>query len=223
MKSNLRLKNIINECVKRVLKEAKKDSFSYEDLYLLMQYSYHDAYTYCLEELGPTIGEGSSRAVFQIDDEKCLKLAMNNNGLAQNRIESFSNQMNSPLFPYVYKVGPKYAWLESEAVYPATEEDICQCLGLKDLFEFYKVINLIKRIKYNKDNEKLLDIYYAKDKYGMLKELKKYILDYDIPIGDILRLANWGLAKRNGKEYLVILDVGWNKESMKMYGGMPSA
>lgn len=215
------LKRMIAESVRRVLNEGKKETFSYETLTNISDYT--QAYKYCVQELGDCIGQGSSRAVFQVDDEKCLKLAINHLGIEQNKVESKSNSMNSPLFPYVYRVAPNYTWLETEFVLPAEEQDVYQCLGLNNQWDFYDLIDLIKSIKYDPDNEYDLDQYIRNDKYGMIERLKEYILDYDIPIGDIQRLDNWGLAKRNGKEYMVILDPGWTKETMKLYGGWPSA
>ena len=51
---------------------------------------------YCREMLGEPIGNGSSRIVFQIDDETVLKLAKNNAGIAQN-MEEIKIGLNSGL------------------------------------------------------------------------------------------------------------------------------
>lgn len=207
--------------VKKEINEAMDDDFSFETLTAFNQ-DYRDAYKYCVKHMGDCIGCGSSRAVFQRDDEKVIKLAINHLGIEQNKVEAKSNDMNSPLFPFIYNVAPNYLWLETEFVLPSEEEDVLQCLGLNNKWQFFTLIDLIKQIKYDPDNEKYLKPYYNNDKYGMIEKLKEYILDYDIPIGDIQRLDNWGLAKRNGHEYMVILDPGWTKETMKLYGGRPS-
>ena len=49
--------------------------------------SFRGRFKYCTEHLWNAIGKGSSRAVFQIDDEKILKLAINNKGIMQNTAE----------------------------------------------------------------------------------------------------------------------------------------
>ena len=216
------LRNMITESVRRVLREAMDDSFSYEELTNFGN-DFKGAAQYCYGHLGPVQGEGSSRLVFTIDDGVCLKLAKNNKGIEQNKVEASTKQMNSPLFPYIYKVAPNYLWVETEEVLPSNSSDVLQCLGLRSPYDFYYLIQMIKRIKYNPDAEEDLEPYYINDKYGLIDQLKTYILDYDIPIGDIMRLENWGLAKRDGHEHLVILDPGWNKETMKLYGGWPSS
>lgn len=38
-----------------------------------------------------------------------------------------------------------------------------------------------------------------------LKAINEYITNYDAPIGDLLRITNYGLSKNNG---IVILDTG---------------
>lgn len=208
--------------IKKEINEAMDDEFSFQTLTEFNDY-YRDAYNYCVKHMGDNVGMGSSRAVFQIDDERVLKLAINDRGIAQNKVEARSNDMKSPLFPFIYNVAPNYLWLETEFVLPSEEEDVLQCLGLSNEWQFYNLIDLIKDLKYYPDDEEDLEPYYKNDKYGMIEKLKEYILDYDIPTGDIKRLDNWGLAKRDGHEYLVILDPGWTKETMRLYGGWPSS
>ena len=36
-------------------------------------------------------------------------------------------------------------------------------------------------------------------------------------IGDMTRVENWGMTKRHGEDTLVLLDAGWNNETMDMY------
>ena len=48
--------------------------------------SFQSRIEYCASRL-KRLGAGSSRIVYQIDDEKCLKLAKNQKGVAQNLAE----------------------------------------------------------------------------------------------------------------------------------------
>lgn len=72
---------VITESQYKRLFEAAMDGFSLEQLSNIR--SFRDRLAYCKQMLGPSIGKGSSRIVFQIDDEKVLKLAMNGKGVAQ--------------------------------------------------------------------------------------------------------------------------------------------
>lgn len=205
---------------KSKIQEAMKNSFSFEYLSSL---DVEEAFEYCTKELGENVGEGSSRAVFQIDDVQVLKLALNEKGIAQNRVEASTKEMKSPLFPYILYVDDNNKWLVTEYVLPAEGKDFEHCLGFGCGHFFYHVIESIKDLKYNGGLSAYEDEfvpYFGDSEFYRL--LAKYILDYDIPIGDIQRIENWGVTKRNGKDTLVILDPGWNKETMKLYGGWPS-
>lgn len=202
---------------KSKINEAMSKDFSFE---YLSKLNTQQAIEYCNKELGEIVGEGSSRAVYQIDDVQVLKLALNHKGIAQNRVEASTKQMKSPLFPYVLYVDDNYKWLVTEYVLPAKEEDFEHCLGIDDCVFFVDVLSAIKRLKHQGGmaayEEKFVPYYGDSDFY---RALAHYISNYDIPIGDLEIIDNWGLAKRNGKEALVILDDGWNKETMQLYGG----
>lgn len=205
---------------KSKIQEAMKSSFSFEYLSSL---DTEEAFEYCTKELGQNVGEGSSRAVFQIDDVQVLKLALNEKGIAQNRVEASTKEMKSPLFPYILYVDENNKWLVTEYVLPAEGKDFEHCLGFGCGHFFYHIIESIKGLKYDGGMSAYEDEfvpYFGDSEFYRL--LAKYILDYDIPIGDIQRIENWGVTKRNGKDTLVILDPGWNKETMKLYGGWAS-
>ena len=202
------------------IEEAMGNGFSFEYLSSL---DTEEALKYCTEQLGENVGIGSSRAVFQIDDAQVLKLALNQKGIAQNRVEASTKQMKSPLFPYILYTDNNNKWLVTEYVLPAQQDDFEHCLGMDKYDFFYDIIPDIKNLKYRGGMSAYEDefAYYHGDS-EFYRLLAKYILDYDIPIGDIVRIENWGITKRNGQETLVILDPGWNKETMRLYGGWPS-
>lgn len=49
-------------------------------------------------------------------------------------------------------------------------------------------------------------------------EIFDYVRTNYTAVGDMRSLGNWGLALRNGKEHMVLLDAGWDKVTKKMYG-----
>ena len=63
----------LRDIIKKTILEAMDDSFSYDELSSLRYFT--ERGNYCKTHLGPSKGNGSSRIVFQVEDEKCLKLA----------------------------------------------------------------------------------------------------------------------------------------------------
>ena len=219
--------------LKNEINEAMNDKFSFKELSELCgRYRnsnncyYLDSKTieYCNNNMGHPIGAGSSRFVYQIDDEKCLKLAVNRKGYAQNKVEVETiKKINSPLFPLVFGVDPNYGWVVTECVLPADSEDFKHCLGKDETF-LWRVILDIKQLKrcggMSEYENEIAEVYGDCE---LFRNLADYILGFDIPVGDLMRIENWGLAKRNGKEALVVLDVGFNKTVwIQHYGGHPS-
>ena len=131
LRYNMSKKVVITESQYGSLFEARMDGFRID---ALRDMSYKDKIAYCREWLGEDIGKGSSRMVFQMDDETVLKLAINKKGLAQNR-EEYSLSKDGYIghfFPKVYNGSDEdnFLWIVSEYVLPATEEDFQQILGI---------------------------------------------------------------------------------------------
>jgi len=71
------------------------------------------------------LGQGSSRAVYVYSPKYALKIAMNNAGLAQNRLESnisFDGKYDE-IIAKVVQAGPNYNWVLSELVHPIMHQD----------------------------------------------------------------------------------------------------
>ena len=208
---------IINESqldvISKHINEAALPSFSLEELSNLK--SFKDKVRYCVANLGKPIGNGSSRQVFQIDDEKILKLAKNNKGLAQNQYEGQDDYYKEDMliFPKVYDKADDFSWIVSEYVLPAKNQDFIHCLGMS-FDEFRSIVAALeKQHKYSNSyrfvrpisKEELWD-YCDNNKF--ISELNDYIGSYDIGVGDLYCLSTYGLAMRNGQPSIVILDSG---------------
>lgn len=216
---------IIEKAVKKLLREAMDSSFSLNELSSLP--SYAARVRYCKQHLGNPIGSGSSRTVFQISDERCLKLAKNEKGVAQNQAEANGGHqsMYEELFPYVFETDDNDLWLVTEYVLPATKEDFMHVIGMtfEDFCKFvmtsYKQYARVRCYcdTYDWDEfEEILD----KNEYGFLYYLNDYMVNFSAMAGDLCRISNWGLTVRDGKEALVILDSGlteyvWNNYYMR--------
>lgn len=67
----------------------------------------------------PIIGKGSSRKVFFINQRKVLKLAINDAGIAQNRVEfGLLTSLNSNFLPKPFDKAPDDSWIEVELTRP---------------------------------------------------------------------------------------------------------
>ena len=202
---------------RELIKEAAMDGFSLEELKSIG--SFNNRYKYCLQMLGKPIGRGSSRIVFQIDDEKVLKLAYNRKGIAQNEAEADWNMQNYGVVPILYEVDDDYMYIITEFVLQAKPEDFQQCLGMS-FEDFQKIVIMI----YNQYARRPLPTDMSWDTFNEVMEnndwlyqLDTFMSDYQLPFGDITRIANIGLCSRDGEAELVILDNGLNDEVYNQY------
>lgn len=219
------MKILINEKQERLLhkcflKEAMGENFSFEELKSIK--SFKGRFDYCVRTLGPTQGRGSSRVVFQLSDDKVLKLALNQKGIAQNEAECDWGAQSYDVVPEIFNESDtdNYYFLVSEYVLPATEEDFeqifdfdfttfCQCL-----VAFWKCYNPQGRCYISPmDNQSLEVLLNDSDD---LNSFYNYMADYRVPIGDVIRIQNYGMTNRSGQPQIVLLDSGlnddvWNK------------
>lgn len=219
------MKILINEKQERLLhkcflKEAMGENFSFEELKSIK--SFKGRFDYCVRTLGPTQGRGSSRVVFQLSDDKVLKLALNQKGIAQNEAECDWGVQSYDVVPEIFNESDtdNYYFLVSEYVLPATEEDFeqifdfdfttfCQCL-----VAFWKCYNPQGRCYISPmDNQSLEVLLNDSDD---LNSFYNYMADYRVPIGDVIRIQNYGMTNRSGQPQIVLLDSGlnddvWNK------------
>lgn len=195
------------------LNEAMSDEFSFETLKSLP--SFNQRLNYCKEHLGPNIGQGSSRIVFQLTDEICLKLARNERGIAQNELE-FRNSEDyyiNNLFPKVFDESDSenYLFLVSEYVLPAKKSDfkIVENVSFDDFVTILMDLNWNKKLTQEEN-----DIY---DESELVRGIYVYSMNYNVPIIELTRIANYGLVYRNNQATLVLLDSGFDDDIFKQH------
>lgn len=200
-----------------LIKEAMMDSFSFEELNSLP--SFAKKLKYCKQYLGKQIGSGSSRIVFQIDDEKVLKLAKNRKGLAQNEYE-YDNYYacDDDVLPRCYECADDYSWIVSEYVLPARVKDFKVVFGMS-WRDFNLWLNSTYKQYTRPDNVKFLQCMdYDKwvdtlDNNEAIQPLYNWLTNRTYEsMGDLHRKTNWGLTVRDGEPCLVILDNGLSEE-----------
>ncbi len=201
----------------KLISEAKSEMFSFEILKSIPSFS--KRIKYCNQYLGFSVGGGSSRRVFQLDDNKVLKLAINAKGIAQNEQEfNFSKENFVDITPNVFddlSDTENYTFITSEYVLPARKTDFQKVLNIS----FEKFVLLIRTVNswYDYRNRlfnKLSDeeITELEENSDNINEFVNYVSNYQPPIGDMTRCANYGLTMRNGNPYIVLLDSGLSDE-----------
>ena len=198
---------------KSKLNEAVSDEFSFETLKSLP--SFNQRLTYCKEHLGPNIGQGSSRIVFQLTDEICLKLAKNEKGIAQNELE-FRNSDDyfiDNLFPKVFDESDSenYLFLVSEYVLPAKKSDF----NIVENISFNDFETILIRLRQGRRlTQEENDIYGESD---LVRGIYDYAMNYNVPIVELIRIQNYGLVYRDNQATIVLLDSGFNDDIYRQH------
>ncbi len=207
---------------KNRITEAANSSFSTEHLSQIN--SFRQRVLYCRQNLGNPIGNGSSRMVFQIDDQKCLKLAKNEKGIAQNELEGEYYKQSFDCIPKIFEQDDNSSWMICEYVLPAKPADFKHCLGISwDDFQkfitscYYSYANNRSRqlCFYPRMNDE--EFVNLLDTNEYLDEIYKYMTDYRAPMGDLVRIANYGMTRRYNQDYIVILDHGLSDQIYNDY------
>ena len=222
------MKIIINESqlktIHNSLNEAALPSFSLEELTNIQ--SFKGKQQYCIQNLGKPIGNGSSRQVFQIDDNKVLKLAKNTKGIKQNEYEGTDDYYKSSLsiFPEVFEHDENYTWIVSEYVLPAKEQDFKHCFGMS--FDEWRSVIKAMEIAHKGGRQRYLDfirpmeskkVWELCDKNETIADFNDYIGSYSVGIGDFYTINNYGLALRGNQPQIVILDSGLSEDIYNSY------
>ena len=207
----------------RNLVEARMDGFRVD--YLTNCKSFEERVEYCKKMLGFPIGDGSSRIIFQLDDETCLKLAKDEKGIAQNMEEievGLSHKVG--FMPKVYNGTDEKngLWIVTQYVIPAKEEDFMKVLKVdfKDVSLF--TVHLDNYINppngfmevFSKHVLDSIGYKYSKNKraYYLFKNICDLKQNHNQYVGDLSRIDNWGLARKNGRTVLVMLDTGLSED-----------
>jgi hypothetical protein len=177
--------------------------------------------------LGPTFGSGSSRVIFEIDDNKVLKLAKNQKGLAQNEFEGDTSRYSDAVVK-VFDCADDYSWLVEENCIPAKEKDFEQIIGIP--FETY--CDLV-RWNYNsysyrnrhiplytmsaQEAQNLTNQLYEQDEYNFITQLFDLMGNYQLPCGDLTRISTYGMVNRDGTPEIIVLDSGLSEEILDTY------
>ena len=185
--------------------------------------SFNKRIAYCEENL-QRISSGSSRIVYQIDNEKVLKLAKNKKGIAQNEteIEWGGDSHYEDILAHVFDSDPNNLWVEMELARKVNRKTFEQVLGydLESFATYLKYFDytnirrdagqseMFKRMLTNADVEAGEPgfEFFTEDEFA--NGITGFMYNTDTPNGDYVRLSSYGLVKRNGKDDIVLIDFG---------------
>lgn len=214
----LNINNIIEQEIQKFLDEDYPESFDMEFFKSLS--SFNKRIQYCDQHL-QKLKSGSGRIAYKIDDEKVLKLAKNQKGVAQNEEEIggskdyYIKDLVAQVFDYDED---NYLWLEMELARPLTMPLFKQIVGV-DFNVFGEFIRLYDMERNSRRHANLLRkrfdeefIEYMWDENEFVRDILDYIGSYDIPVGDLTRKSTYGVVKHNGEDRVVIIDYGLSQE-----------
>lgn len=187
--------------------------------------SYAGRIKYCQERLHK-LGAGSSRIVYQIDDEKCLKLAKNRKGIAQNEAEANSYAVEAGIGAQTYNWDNNFEWIEMQLAVPATASSFKRVTGynfnLVEKFVWWTYNQYIRAGKEHRisftEQEKELFASFLDDYHPFFSTLYDYMTGTGLEtVGDLTRISSYGIVTNNGQEEVVLIDYGLNEEVFDTY------
>lgn len=184
---------------------------------------------YCENRLERISAYGSSRVVYKIDDEKVLKLAKNNKGVAQNECEASDYYKKSiECFAKIYDYDDNFLWVEMQLAKKVKPSDFNRIVGVS----FKTVCDFIlycynsycrngKQRPISSESKKIFESEWFQeqlDNYSLFSYLSEYLGNYQPEmIGDLMRLSSWGIVTEDGEEKLVIIDFGLDDDVWNNY------
>ena len=224
------MKIIVNECqfekLKDIIKEmAYPSSFDFDEFRKCG--SFAERVRYCEARL-QRIASGSSRIVYQVDNEKVLKLAKNQKGIAQNQVEyRLGTEPYYTCFAEIYEYDEQGLWIEMEFCKKAKKSDFKAIYGVP--FEvlccmIYDQANNFRNVGWKinpfSDYENIVQKVWEgeeNDLQMLFMSIQEYIGGEMLSgVGDLCRPSSWGI---NSEGYFTLIDYGLDDDVAKKYYG----
>lgn len=145
------------------------------------------------------LSSGSSRIIYLTDDKQVLKLAKNDRGIAQNKVEA---KVKSKYVNKTTKHDPDGIWKLSPYCDKITEKEFETITGVP-FKEFSEAVD--HGVSKDKKKPKHFDTI---SKSSIYKEMLRLNKEYKLLPGDLTRISSWG--KCDGVP--VLLDAGLTRE-----------
>ena len=205
------IRQIINESFE-MDEMAYPTSFSFEEFKNLK--SFAAKINYAKQHLLGKVGMGSSRAVFRVDDEKVIKIALNKLGVEQNSVESEGYKQDYDVIARVFDIDEKdYTWIEMELAKRISPKRFNELVGVP-------LETVMQYLKYQRglSNSFNTDLIGTMDDSDFIDELWRFAQDFDYPVpGDFAKINSYGEVLRDGKPAVVVIDFGFSKGVSSAY------
>lgn len=222
---------IINEeqC-KMLMKEMREElisemayptSFDFEEFRQCR--SFAERVRYCEARL-QRISSGSSRIVYRVDDDKVLKLAKNQKGIAQNKVEQrLGTEPYYTCFADVYEYDEDGLWVEMEICQKAKKSDFKKIYGVPFevlccmMTDFANSQSRSSVNFYSDYRNAVQEIWDGEDSpiQDLFMSLQEYIGGEMLTgVGDLCRISSWGI---NSDGYFILIDYGLDDDVWEQY------
>lgn len=212
------IRKVIRECLDEIFCEAQDfmmdemaypTNFNPEEFKNIM--SFAGKQRYATQHLLGKIGVGSGRAVFRIDDEKVLKVALNERGRAQNDAESWAYKQNYDVVARVFDVDNDDMWIEMELAKKITPRRFRELTGTSPEEVSAWMANIQGKVGWGMPGRDLSENEFAYD-------LNQFTEDFQYPLpGDFSRISTYGEVLRDGVPRVVVVDFGFDSKTSDAY------
>jgi hypothetical protein len=217
MTKNL-VKKFLNEhLLENLLDEDYPTNWNAEEFSKLTSFAQRKQYS---ETHLKRISSGSGRIVYKIDDQKVLKLAKNTRGVAQTEVEidlgkvSYFSHMLAEIFHY----NKNNLWVEMELARKVTAAAFKKIAGV-DIATFNAYLNNWDEERHNRRG-----IYHVSpeeleiiNESEFCEDVRQFINDSSMGVGDLGKLSTWGLVTREGYETMILIDYGLTSDVYDTY------
>jgi hypothetical protein len=156
------------------------------------------------------LSSGSSRVVYLTSKNTVIKLAKNDKGIAQNKVEA-NPKMKSKYLNDVLRHAKDYSWIETHFLDKITEKTFRELTDL-NFKDFGDAISYGLR-KVSDDDEEKPESFDEVSKSDIYREMERIGKEFHLLPGDLSRISSWG---HKGKTPILI-DAGLNRKIFDTY------
>jgi len=157
------------------------------------------------------LSSGSSRIVYLTADKTVIKLAKNEKGIAQNKVES-NPEMKSKYLNPIISSAKNNSWLETHYLEKITEKEFEKMTGA-EFSEFGDCLSYILKHVSDESSDNKPKSFEKISKLEIFKELKRIGEKFKLLPGDMSRISSWG--HRNNQP--VLIDSGLTRSVFDQY------
>jgi hypothetical protein len=145
------------------------------------------------------LSSGSSRIVYLTNNKTIIKLAKNDRGIAQNKVES-NPKMQSKHLNKVLSYAKNYTWIEVCYLEKINEKEFEEMTGI-DFGDFGEAISYgLRKVSGNTDKEKPKNFDKVAES-DIYKEMQDIGTRFKLLGGDMARISSWGV--KDGRPILI--------------------